>query len=199
MLYNSSHETETNKIGLFGGTFDPPHMGHLEVAKCVLRSKQIDAVWLLPCWKHAFGKDPTSFYHRASMCYLLIRNEPNIYVCTDEAKIQSTYSIDILKIIQDTNPNKSFRLILGIDNYCRMNEWKLKDKILELAPPIWVERPGIKNIPESTIKCFSNTSSTEIKQKIELEGHLCNIPLSIEVKKYIAKNSLYKVISTKII
>jgi len=178
-------------IGLLGGTFDPPHMGHLEVAKAALASGQVDIVWLLPCWKHAFGKEPTTFYHRAAMCYHMVKTIPDIYVCTDEAEIKSTYSIEILQFIINRNLDKKFRLIMGTDNYLKMDQWKEKDKVLELAPPIWVDRPGVKEIPEPFILCNSTISSTEIRTCAQNRGILVPSTIHSDVRSYIVRHSLY--------
>lgn len=151
------------RIGLFGGTFDPPHNGHLAVAKRVLYSSLVDQIWFLPCWKHAFGKEPSPFNARVEMCKILIQGQSNMFVSTMEGHLESTYSIDILTAFKNNFPNDEFRLVLGSDNYWKMDEWKEKNKVLELAPPIWVRRPGSKEIPEPFIYCDSSESSTEIR------------------------------------
>jgi nicotinate-nucleotide adenylyltransferase len=179
------------KVGLLGGTFDPPHLGHLAVAKTVLNKGLVDIVWLLPCWKHAFGKNPSHFHHRASMCFLMVKEETNIYVCTAESEIRSSYSVEILKYIRDANHGKTFRLILGTDNYWRMNEWKEKDKVIGLAPPIWVGRPHTKEIPEPVVECHFDISSTEIRNLISNKKPISNHLLYGTVKDYIVKHSLY--------
>jgi len=186
-------DSSLQRIGIVGGTFNPPHLGHLAIAKAALASSLIDIVWFLPCWQHAFGKDPSAFHHRASMCFLMVKDEPNIYVCTAEFEIKSKYSIKILEHIKKTNTDKVFRLILGTDNYWKMDKWKEKDKIIRLAPPIWVRRPKIKEIPESTIECDFNISSSEIRELIKNPRINNNWQyIHDKVLDYIKVNNLYR-------
>ena len=173
------------KVGLFGGTFDPPHNGHLTVARRVLDSGFVDQVWFLPCWKHAFGKDPSPYTTRVEMCKILVKHEDHMFVSMMEGEVKSTYSVEILTAFKNNFPHTSFRLILGSDNYWKMDEWKEKDKVLELTPPIWVRRPGSKEIPEPFIYCDSFESSTEIRRMFQM--------LPRTVLAYILdRSSLYK-------
>lgn len=173
------------KVGILGGTFDPPHLGHKAVAQAVLDSNQVDVVWFLPCWKHAFGKEPTEFHHRASMCYLMVRNHPEMFVSTAEAEIKSTYSVKILEYIRTGNPEKTFRLIMGTDNYYKICEWKDAKAVLSLAPPIWVARPGVENPPLEVLQCENNTSSSLVRDLLGTLG-----TYSDEVKKLVAPKVL---------
>lgn len=190
--YSMFPPSSKQRVGILGGTFDPPHIGHLNIAKSALQSGLVDVVWLLPCWKHAFGKNPTPFFHRAAMCYLMVRSIPDVYVCTDEAETQSTYSVEILEFIQGRNPNKELRLLLGADNYWKMNQWQDKDRVLELAKPIWFERPGTENpdSDEQVIKLAINCSSTEIRSVIAEKGDVHGM-ISDNVYDYIIRERLY--------
>jgi nicotinate-nucleotide adenylyltransferase len=173
------------RIGLFGGTFDPPHNGHLAVARRVLDSRFVDEVWFLPCWQHAFGKAPSPFTARVEMCRILVERELGMKVCDMEGQIKSTYSIEILTAIKQAFPSHDFRLVLGSDNYWKMDGWKEKDKVLELAPPIWVRRPDAKEIPEPYIYCDSSESSTDIRRLFAM--------LPREILRYlIDRPTLYK-------
>lgn len=179
------------RVGLFGGTFDPPHLGHLEVAKVALQSREVDTVWFLPCWRHAFDKKPTDFTLRVIMIVRMLQNEDDIWICTDEGQIMSSHSVEILKFIQEQNPDKKFRLILGTDNYWRMDEWKDKDEVIKIAPPLWVTRTGQSNIPEKSYHLYNTISSTQIRQLI-YEGKSVNHLLHPKVNEFIVQNSLYK-------
>jgi nicotinate-nucleotide adenylyltransferase len=181
------------KVGILGGTFDPPHLGHYAIAEAVLGRKLVDAVWFLPCWKHAFGKEPTSFHHRAAMCYLMIKENPQMLVSTAEAEIKSTYSVEILKYLKAGNQGKEFNLILGADNYWKMKDWKTSEEVLSLAPPIWVTRPGVEDPPGEIIQHQHDASSTEVRQLINSALTIEQISrlLAPEVFKYILEHKLY--------
>ena len=182
------------RIGLLGGTFNPPHLGHLAMATAALQEQVVDRVWLLPCWKHAFGKEPIPFDHRAEMCRWMVRDFPDIFVCTAEQEIKADCSVKILRYIARQYPNKTFNLILGTDNYEKMDLWNDKEEVVSLAPPIWVARPGTK-IDEETISCNYNVSSTAIRELLKTpQGQFTiaiNRMMSSEVYGYILKHNLY--------
>jgi len=189
-------------VGLLAGTFDPPHVGHLQMARACLWSGKIDKVVFLPCWKHAFGKEPTDFDHRATMCELMVKDhgDDRIEVWRDEAEIESTYSIEILEFINTKHPEvDKFRLILGADNYWKMNKWKQPSKVWALAESLWVDRPGESRIPEESLVCNLDISSSDIRHKIRSlklsSGRMEDVfkgELSLRVIKYIREYGLYK-------
>lgn len=190
------------KVGLLGGTFDPPHLGHLQMAKVALWSGQVDKVAFLPCWKHAFGKEPSEFKHRVAMCesMLLDEGDNRIVVWKDEEEIKSTFSIEILEAIHHRHPDvEEFRLILGADNYWKMNKWKQPNKVCKLAKPLWVDRPGQSRIPEESLVCNLDISSSKIRYKIRNallnDGITEDVflgDISPRVLDYIKKYGLYK-------
>lgn len=189
-------------VGLLAGTFDPPHKGHLQMAKVALWSGKVDKVAILPYWKHAFGKEPTSFDHRVRMCeaMLLDESDSRIVVWKDEEEIKSAFSIEILEAIHHRHPDvEEFRLILGADNYWKINKWKQPNRVCELAKPLWVDRPGQSRIPEESLVCNVDTSSSEIRRNIRFST-LPNekiykefkTQLSSKVMNYIIEFGLYK-------
>ena len=177
------------KVGLFGGTFDPPHMGHLKVALAVLKSGRVDQVWFLPCWKHAFSKEPTAFEHRVNMCRLVTGDNLKLYTCPDEGKVKSTYSIEILEYIKNKYPGKDFKLVVGADNYEKITQWKNYDEVVKLAELIWVDRPGFDK-PKNTVKCGSALSSSHIRKMFSLDMNVKGY-VDDEVTQYIRKYRLY--------
>ena len=178
------------KIGLVAGTFDPPHLGHLDVAQAALYSGEIDTVWFLPCWIHGFGKKPVDFVHRVNMCQLMIQNKDKIFVCADEGGIKSTSSVEILRFLKNNNKNKDFRLVLGTDNYWTMDLWNDEAEVMKLAKPIWIERPGESRIPEKAYPLYNTTSSTEVRKLISENGDIHSL-VHPKVIKYIDQENLY--------
>lgn len=178
------------RIGLFGGAFDPPHIGHLWVARTALWSMEVDKVWLLPCWKHAFNKEMVGFIDRVKMCRILVKDEEHITVCTAEGEIESTRSIDIIRFILKNNLDNTFRFILGTDNYWKMKEWEAGMGAVALVPPLWVERPGVSRIPEKSYSLHKDVSSTEIRSKLARRRD-CTELLHPGIIDYINKKKLY--------
>lgn len=181
------------RVGILGGTFDPPHLGHKSIAQAALDNNKVDVVWFLPCWKHAFGKEPTEFHHRASMCYLMVRNHSEMFVSTAEAEIKSTYSVEILKYIKAGNQDKTFRLIMGTDNYHKIDRWRDAETVLSLAPPIWVARPEVEDPPGEVLYCENNTSSSLIRHLFgdQLNRQAIRELITPEVLEYIEQHNLY--------
>lgn len=188
-------ESPPTRVGILGGTFDPPHAGHMMMAKIALAEGVVDAVWFLPCWKHAFGKNPTSFIDRLSMCHLMVKDEPCVEVCMDEYFIESTYTVEVLEYMRSKHSDKTLRLMLGADNYWRMDEWKRPKKIVALAPPIWFERPGVKSLPlsEEVLPNCADFSSTNVRRDAR-EGNFfrVNVATNSSIVKYINNKGLYR-------
>ena len=128
------------------------------------------------------------------MCYLMVKEFPDIYVCTDEAEIKADCSVKILRSITERHPNKTFNLILGADNYEKMDLWNNKEEVIRMASPIWIARPGVE-IDQKTIKCNFNTSSTEIRELLKTQQGQFRIAfnqmISAEVYSYMLDNNLY--------
>jgi nicotinate (nicotinamide) nucleotide adenylyltransferase len=189
-------------VGLLAGTFDPPHKGHLQMAKVALWSKKVDKVAFLPCWKHAFGKEPTDFEHRANMTEIMTNAyaDDRIETWWHESFIQSSNSIEILEYLHKEEKDVSeFRLILGADNYWKMNKWEQPSKVKSLAKPIWIDRPGQSRIPEESLVCNLNISSSDIRKRIRFSTlpnekmyEAFKDEMSDQVMTYIIEYGLYK-------
>lgn len=190
---------ENKTIGIFGGTFNPPTWAHLQVAQAALDSGKVDFVEFLPCWKHAFGKEPSDFFHRVKMCELITEDNPCMGVSGLEGKLKTTYSIDILeaftKAIKEYNSLPiDFRLIMGADNYWKMDQWKNPEKVKELAPPLWVSRPGTQDLPfeEEKILLDNHNSSTGLRNAIKNNRPEASNMTRSTVFDYIMMNNLYR-------
>lgn len=189
-------------VGLLAGTFDPPHKGHLQMAKVALWSGKVDKVAFLPCWKHAFGKEPTDFEHRANMTEIMTNAyaDNRIETWWHESFIKSCNSIEILEYLYKEEKDVSeFRLILGADNYWKMNKWEQPSKVKSLAKPLWVDRPGQSRIPEESLVCNLNISSSDIRKRIRFSTlpnekmyEAFKDEMSDQVMTYIIEYGLYK-------
>jgi nicotinate-nucleotide adenylyltransferase len=180
------------KIGVLGGTFDPPHISHLIAATSVLKVGLTDEVWMVPCLRHRLGKAPEPFPHRLAMCRLLVEDHPKIRVSDIEASINRPgYTIDLVqRLIQDF-PEHLFRLIAGADIYHQRSQWHKYDEVAVLAPPIYIARLGVLPIPEPTLPAPPEISSSELRAAlIRGESPVEQIPKPI--LDYIHAHGLYK-------
>jgi len=178
------------RVGLYGGAFDPPHLGHLKVAQTALWSDEIDTLWFLPAWSSASGKNMSEFKHRLFMCSLLSKNYIGMHVCDLEAEVKSLDSLEIVNYIQEQNLACSFRLVLGTDNFWKMNQWKNSHEVMKIAPALWVERPGQSRIPVISYPLYNTLSSTQVRETISSNGSMDGL-VSKEVETYIKDENLY--------
>jgi nicotinate-nucleotide adenylyltransferase len=178
-------------VGVFGGTFDPPHLGHLGLARSVLDSHLVQEVWFVPCLTHRFRKKPASFEDRVAMCRLLISGESHMRVTTIETRIEKPgYTLAMVERMKAENPKIDFRLVAGADIFHEKDKWFQYEEIEKLAPPIYVERKGVAPIPPMTLPGPMEVSSRELRHLVS-KGERPVDKLSQEVMDYILKHDLY--------
>ena len=125
------------EIALFGGSFDPPHVGHLLAATYVLATEPVGELWLVPVNQHPLGKKLAApFEHRAELCEAMIADAglPRARVSRIEAEIGGEVrTVDLLEHLRRTHPEHSFALVVGSDLAAERSQWKRFDRITELA------------------------------------------------------------------
>ncbi len=178
-------------IGVFGGTFDPPHYGHLGLAEIVLESGKVDQVWFIPVLKHRFDKAPAPFEHRVAMCRMLVEDKKGMHVSEIESELTMPgHTLDLVIALKVRHPNYNFRLVAGSDIYHERDKWHNYDDIIKLAPPLFVERRGIDPIPEPTLDAPAPVSSSILKKLIRA-GILPASQVPRPILDYISDRGLY--------
>lgn len=187
-----------NSIGLFGGTFDPIHVGHLITAQSVLELRHLSKIIFMPAFVSPLKVDyhSASSEDRAKMVVLAIENYPYFEISRYEIeKHKISYTIDTLEHLREKYDN--IELIIGYDNYVIFNKWKSSDLILKLAKVIVLNR-NVKNfkpnnVDERFIFVDSPTievNSTEIRERVRK-----NMSIDFFVRKttkdYIAQKKLF--------
>lgn len=185
------------KIGLLGLSADPPHLGHLAIAKLLLAEKLVEQVWLVPCYEHSFGKSLSSPEDRWQMVLLL--QDKNIIANQVELQRQGkSYTIDTIKALQEEYRSCEFFWIVGSDiiktkTYKKWRDWpELASRVKFLVVP----RSGfkIRKAPAgfTLIKGkIMNVSSSEIRERVKLGLSIDGLVLP-KVKEYVKKHNLYK-------
>jgi nicotinate-nucleotide adenylyltransferase len=132
------------EIALFGGSFDPPHVGHALAAQYVLATEPVDELWLVPVHEHPLGKKlAASFEHRVELCRLAVRELPRVKVSTAEEDLGGEgRTVDLLEHLSARHPGTKFALVLGTDLVAERPLWKRFDRIEELARVIPLARAG---------------------------------------------------------
>jgi nicotinate-nucleotide adenylyltransferase len=122
------------RVGLFFGSFNPIHHGHLILANYLLNNEVIDQVWFIVSPQNPFKKkgDLINEYTRLHLVHLAIEGCNNIKVLDIEFKMRKpSYTIDTLRKLEELYPNIKFSLILGSDGYENLERWKNGMQILE--------------------------------------------------------------------
>lgn len=187
------------RIGIFGGSFNPVHIGHLMVASYLTQWKVVDTVWLTLSPQNPL-KDANSLIpdlKRLEMLRIACKNVKNVEICDIELSMpRPSYTIDTLKFLRKKYPNKQFKLIIGSDNWNAFDHWKNGDEILEDFGVIVYPRPGfeIKNKYVDGMDYVHSPavdiSSTFVRQAI-VKGKDMNCFLPNGVYEFIKEHRLY--------
>lgn len=189
------------QIALFGGSFNPPHVAHQMVCLVILETCEVDAVWMVPTYRHAFAKELADFDARVAMCELLARPlGSRVEVSRIECEIAAHKSrtLDTLLELRERHPETRFRLVIGADILAETGKWYRWPDVEALAPPIVVGRSGYSDVDRSQLGAaydvigldLPTVSSTEVRAR--LAECRSGVPLlSRPVMKYIAERGLY--------
>jgi nicotinate-nucleotide adenylyltransferase len=164
-------------IAILGGSFDPPHNGHLFIAREMKERYGMDEVWFIPCAIHPFQKPLTASHHRLAMLKLV----ENSYIKLYEYELQKksvSYTIETLDFISKKFPKHSLTLVIGSDQIPMFQKWKKWERLIKQYPIIVYPRNRI------------DVSSTQIKQFIK-EGKSITSLVPKRVEEYIFRNNLY--------
>ncbi len=190
-------------VGIFGGTFDPIHFGHLITAQSILEERELGKIIFVPAYiaPHKVKYDYTSPEHRFNMTKLAIQSHPNFEISDFEINrddISYTYNT----LVEFSKQYKEIELIIGFDNLITFDMWHKPDDILEIAKLVVLKRTYDKEI-KNTHKYFAEAqfvdtptieiSATQIRERVSK-----HLPIDYFVpelvKEYIYEHELYKVI-----
>lgn len=190
------------KIGLFGGTFDPIHIGHLIIAETVKDTLKLDKIIFIPAANppHKLGKRITDSRHRLSMIQMAIVDHKDFQLSEIEiAHKSSSYSTETVQLFLDLYPSDELLFLIGGDSLKELHTWHEPDRLLKMIKIVVVQRPGINLKKVSS--CFLDQvifvdapligiSSSNIRQNI-LEQRSIRYLVPDSVADYIHENKLY--------
>jgi nicotinate-nucleotide adenylyltransferase len=132
-------------LGVFGGTFDPIHCGHLELAREVRAALNLDAVRLIPAGDPPHRAAPVApAIHRLAMVELAIADHPGLEVDTREIQRRGrSYSVETLEELRSEEPARVLALIVGTDTFLGFPTWHRWRELFDLAHVVVVARPGV--------------------------------------------------------
>ena len=135
-----------NRIGILGGTFNPPHNGHLLMAELVRESMKLDEIWLLPASVPPHKQETsTSAVLRAEMAQLAAGT--NEYFSVQNIELKRTgvsYTFDTIKILKERYPENDFYFIIGADMIAYLPKWHRIEELSRLIQFVGVNRTGYK-------------------------------------------------------
>tara|TARA_B100000902_G_scaffold126548_1_gene126037 strand:- start:1018 stop:1605 length:588 start_codon:yes stop_codon:yes gene_type:complete len=180
------------EIGLFFGTFNPFHNGHLFMANYVLNECDLDEIWIVVSPQNPLKKnlEILSIYERIKIIEKSISNKKNIKICLDELNLSKpNYTISTLRFFKKTYSKNKFKIILGEDNLHSFKKWKNSSDILDNFL-IYVY-PRNKKINSSDFIIHENLKILNTAPKIDISSTKIRDYLSkgIDVKKYLPKDS----------
>ncbi|WP_342381665.1 nicotinate (nicotinamide) nucleotide adenylyltransferase [Myxococcus stipitatus] len=153
------------QVALLGGSFNPPHVGHLMAAAYVHATQGVDEVWLMPSSQHPFGKQMESFEHRVAMCDAMCR-ETSGWLKTTQVEREpglSGRTVDTLSLLVQRYPDVTWSLIIGSDILKDLPHWKDFHRIEEMARVIVLYRAGYP-APNTVGPPLAEVSSTAIRE-----------------------------------
>ena len=188
------------KIGLFFGSFNPIHMGHLIIGNTMATHTDIEEVWYIISPQNPFKKNKSLLHEfdRLSMVEKAIADNPNLKASDIEFNLpRPSYTIDTLTVLAEKYPQHEFVLIMGEDNLVQFENWKNYDKILEFYKLYVYQRPNtaahnFKNHPSVAFveAPLLDISATYIRKSIKNKKPITYM-VKEEVEKYVDLKGFY--------
>jgi nicotinate-nucleotide adenylyltransferase len=180
-------------FGVFGGSFDPPHVAHTLLASYALSVYQLERVLIVPTHSHAFGKRLASFEDRLRMCELAFSPLQRIEICSVERELPTpSLTANTLRALAQRYPGVQLRLLIGSDILQEVHAWHDFASIERSAPPIVVQRSGAQaHGTDADQPALPAVSSSEIRRRLS-ERESTHGWLAASVAEYIHGHGLYR-------
>ncbi len=183
-----------SRVGLLGGTFDPPHLGHLLLGTWALATGGVDELLLVPVWVHAFGKAAAPFGHRLTMARLLAEELAPRAVASDvEAGLGApSRTLRTIEALARARPGDGFRLVIGEDILAECHDWHRWEEVAALAPPLVAGRAGAPRPAGARPRepCLPDVSSSEVRRRLAA-GEDAAALVPAPVLDYVRRHGLY--------
>lgn len=188
------------KIGLYFGSFNPIHIGHLIIASHIINNSDLDELWLVVSPQNPFKKYAglLNENHRLNLVRTALEGEKKIKASNVEFKLpKPSYTIDTLTYLSEKYPNRQFIIIMGSDSFQNLPKWKNYETLINNYEIMVYQRPGfeIKNTLGAKIKIMDapllQISSTHIRELIKKNKSI-RFLVTDAVKEVIENNAYYK-------
>lgn len=183
-------EISRKNIAIFGGKFDPPHLGHQLCVFLALEKYGFDEIWIIPSFSHPFGFHPSDFETRLEMCRIMAKpfgNRAKVMETEKETGLETVYTVDLIEYLKKQFPEHDFSLLIGSDNWNVREKWKNFNKIEELCKEVVVIGRGENGSADFYLP---DISSTTIKTILQNGGNPENL-LPAGIFEYIKSHGIY--------
>jgi nicotinate-nucleotide adenylyltransferase len=153
-------------VGVFGGSFNPPHVAHVLAVAWVLSTQEVDRVLVVPAFRHPFSKSLAPFEERVAMCEAAMGWLPRVEVSKVEEELGGeSRTLRTLEHLAAIHPDYRMRLIIGADLVVESPKWFGFDEITKIAPPLVLGRAGVA-VQGGPPVVLPAVSSTDVREKI---------------------------------
>ena len=197
------------KMGLFGGTFDPIHKGHISMALRLAQQMELDGVMLMPTFvpPHKIKENMASAQHRLAMCRLAAEEHP--LLCVSDLELQrggASFTVETLTALCEQYPDTQWHLLVGADMFTTLRTWHRFSDIAEMAVLCTIAREGTDTeklteyaaaLQADGVRCFVDVcpvepySSTQVRERIAAGESVADL-VGDQVDAYIRENGLYR-------
>ena len=178
-MYKITKKT-SNAIGVLGGTFDPPHKGHLHISKTALKKFKLDKIiWLVTKRNPLKSKPYLSLKKRIKLSNKIIKKEKKIFVWYLDNKFKKNNTYNLLKYIKKRNKKIQLYFLIGADNLINFHRWNKWNKIPNFAKIVVFSRKGYK------LKALNSIASKKLRKTcwIYIKSKNVNISSSL-IRKF---------------
>ena len=218
-MYNKKNTNATDqlrkgntmkKVGILGGTFNPPHSGHLSIAESLLAEFSLDEILFLPVGlpPHKRSLEIASNEHRIKMLQILTAHDPRMIVSDLEMNRSGyTYTVDTLTELKNTVTDSIFYYIIGTDTLLKLTSWMRFEEVFRLTKFLCIPRPGdnpdeVKNEIQNLSQKYGaeillsrssgpDISSTMVRRMTAAGETLCKV-VPEKLEEYIKNNGLFR-------
>lgn len=197
------------KMGLFGGTFDPIHKGHISMALRLAQALELDGVVLMPTFvpPHKIKENMASAEHRLAMCRLATEDHP--LLCVSDLELQrggASFTVDTLTALCEQYPDTRWHLLVGADMFTTLRTWHRFADIAQMAVLCTIAREGTDTerlteyaaaLQADGVDCFVDVcpvepySSTQVRERVAAGETVADL-VGEKVDAYIRENGLYR-------
>jgi nicotinate-nucleotide adenylyltransferase len=183
-------DADRPEIAVFGGSFDPPHLGHVLLATYALSMTRVERVLVIPVFQHAFGKPLSDFDQRMHMCELAFADLRRVEISDHERRLGGiSRTLRLIRSLEGEWPKHRLRLLVGTDILAEKDSWQGFDEICARAPLLVAGRGGY-DAPDPRAPLLPQVSSSTVRGALA-RGEDISLWVPERVRAHIAAHALY--------